>query len=89
MVAALKTAVQTRSFPQPGHEQQYPNMIQETDKANKFYTNTDSSSKSDNTDKQKVENKLYNTIDYFLPGPSHDNDKRVSAKITQQLQRDF
>ena len=30
-----------------------------------------------------------NKINYFLPGPSQDNDKRVSAEIIQQLQRDF
>ena len=33
-------------------------------------------------------NKEPNTINYFLPGPSQDNDKRVNAAITQQLQRD-
>ena len=30
-----------------------------------------------------------NTINYFLPGPNQDNDKRPSAEITQQLQRDI
>ena len=30
-----------------------------------------------------------NKINYFLPGTGQDNDNRVSAKITQQLQRDF
>ena len=30
-----------------------------------------------------------NTINYFLLGPNQDNDKRVRAEITQQLQRDF
>ena len=30
-----------------------------------------------------------NTINYFLPGPNQDNDKRVSAEITEQPQRDF
>ena len=28
-------------------------------------------------------------INYFLPGPSQDNDKKVSSGIMQQLQRDF
>ena len=46
-------------------------------------------SKSDNTDKPMVKNKLSNTKDYFLHGSNHDNDKGVSAEITQQLQRDF
>ena len=30
-----------------------------------------------------------NEIKYFLPGPNQDNDKRVSAEITKQLQKDF
>ena len=30
-----------------------------------------------------------NKINYFLPGTSQDNDKRVSAKLMQQQQRDF
>ena len=30
-----------------------------------------------------------NKINTFLPGPNQDNYKRVSAEITQQLQRDF
>ena len=29
------------------------------------------------------------TINYFLPGPEQDNNKRVSAEITHQLQRYF
>ena len=36
-----------------------------------------------------VNNKLSNTIHYLLQGPICDKDKKVSAKITQQLQRDF
>ena len=28
-------------------------------------------------------------VNYFLPGPNQDNDKRVSTEITKQLQRDF
>ena len=35
-----------------------------------------------------VINKEPNT-NYFLPGPNQDYDKRMSAEITQQLQRDF
>ena len=30
-----------------------------------------------------------NTINYFIPDPDQDNDKRASAEITQQLQRAF
>ena len=68
---------------------QSANMMQETDRAEKCYTNTDSISKSNNTDKPMVNNKSSNTTDYFLPGPNHDSDYRVSAEITQQCQRDF
>ena len=32
---------------------------------------------------------LYNTVAHFLPGPNYDSDKKKSAEITQQLQRDF
>ena len=75
-----------KAIPQsPWHEQQYANMTQATDRAEKCYTNTDSISKSDNPDKLMVDNKLSNTIDYFLPGPNWDIDKKVSAEITQQL----
>ena len=38
---------------------------------------------------QTVIDKEPNTINYFFPDPNQDNDKRVSAKITQQLQGDF
>ena len=68
---------------------QSANMMQETDRTEKCYTKTDSISKSDNTDKPMVDNKLPNTTDYFLPGTIHDSAKRASGKITQQLQRDF
>ena len=30
-----------------------------------------------------------NNIKYFLPGSNSDNDRRLSAEITQQLQREF
>ena len=46
-------------------------------------------SKFDNKDKPMFIDKEPNTINYFLPGPNVDNDKRVSVEITQQLQRDF
>ena len=32
---------------------------------------------------------LSNTVEYFLPGPSYDSDKKKSVQITQSLQRDF
>ena len=30
-----------------------------------------------------------NEINYFLPGPNQDTDKRVGPKIIKQLKRDF
>ena len=45
--------------------------------------------KFDNKEKPMVTDKEPNTINYFLPGPHQDNDKRVSAEITQQLQGYF
>ena len=30
-----------------------------------------------------------NNITYLLPDPNRDNDRRMHAEITQQLQRDF
>ena len=64
-------------------------MMQETDRTEKCYTCTESISKSDSADKPMVTNKLSNTIDHFLPCPNCDSDKKASAEITQQLQRDF
>ena len=62
---------------------------QETNKAEKCYRNTDSISKYNNKDKSMVNNQLSNTVNYFIPGPNYDNDKKKSAEITEQLQRDF
>ena len=36
-----------------------------------------------------VNNHLSNTVDYFLPWHNYDSDKKKSAEITEQLQRDF
>ena len=63
--------------------------MQKTNRAEKCYTNTDNISKFDNTDMSMVNNKLSNTIDYFLLGPSHSSDKKKSGDITQQHQIDF
>ena len=43
--------------------------MQVTDSIKKYHTNTEIISKSHHTDKPIVNNKLSNTIDYFLPGP--------------------
>ena len=70
-------------------DSQSADMMQETDRTMKCYTNTDCISKSDNADKPTVNSKLSNTVDYFLQGPSCGSDKKASAEITQQLQRYF
>ena len=71
------------------HVQHYTSMMQDADRAEKSYANTGSISEFENKDKPMVIDNESNTINYFLPGPNQDNDKRVSAEITQQLQRDF
>ena len=63
------------------HEQHYTIMMQEADRAEKCYANTDSISKFDNKDKPIGFDKEPNTINYFLLGPIQDNDKRGSAEI--------
>ena len=30
-----------------------------------------------------------NDTEYFLPGPSSENDRKASAELTKQLERDF
>ena len=71
------------------HEQPYTNRMQEADRAEKCYANTDNISKFDNKYKPMVIDKEPNTSNYFLLDPNHDNVKTTSAEITQQLQRDF
>ena len=58
---------------------------QETNRAEKCYTNTDSIAKSNNKDKPMVNNQLSNTVDYFLPMQNYDSDEKKSAEITEQL----
>ena len=70
-------------------EQHYTKMMQAVGKPPKCHTNTDSNSKSKNKDKPKVIDNENSKINNFLPGPKQNDDKRVSAEITQQLQRDF
>ena len=50
-------------------------MKQEPNRDEKCCTNTD--------------NQLYNTVEYFLSGPSYDSDKKKVTELIQQLQRDF
>ena len=60
-----------KAIPQsPCHEQQYANKMLEIDRTEKCYAETNNS-KPDSTDKPTVENKLSNTINYFLPSHNH------------------
>ena len=52
----------------------------------KCYINTDNNSKSGNKDKLMVIDNENSKMNYFLPGPNQDNDKRVNAEITLQAQ---
>ena len=59
----------------------YTNPRQEGDRPERYYTNTGNlNSKSNNIGKPTVNN---NEINYFLPGPNQENDKKVSAEIKQ------
>ena len=67
----------------PKQVQHYTNIVQDIDRAEKFYVNIDTISKFENKDKPMVIDKEPNTISHFLPGLDQDNDKRVGAEITQ------
>ena len=58
---------------------------QETVKAEKYGTNTDSISKSNNKIKPTIENRLSETIEYFLSGLRYDSNKKRSTESVQQL----
>ena len=64
-------------------------MMQEAGRPVTFLTNTDNISKSNNKDKPKVTANENGIINYFFPDPNKDNNKKVSAEKTQQLQRVF
>ena len=53
---------------------------QETVKAEKYCTNTDSISKPNNKRQPMVESRLSETIDYFLSRLSNDSDKKEGRK---------
>ena len=59
----------------------------QADTPEKSCTNTDSISKFENNGKSMVTDN--DTINYFLPSPNRNNDKRMSVEITQQWQRRF
>ena len=52
------------------------------------YTNTGSNSNFNNSN-AFIPTVYNNDIEYFLLGPSSENDRRASTEITKQLQRDF
>ena len=70
-------------------EQHYMNMMQEAERPQKCYTKTYSISKSNNKDRLMAPDNENSKINYFLLGLNQDNVKKMSAEITQQLQRDF
>ena len=59
------------------------NMSQKIDATEEYYTNTDNISKFEDEEKPMVTDNGNNNIEYFLPGPNSDNDKRVRAEITK------
>ena len=69
--------------------QHYTNMMQDVDTAEKSCSNIDTISKFKSKDKPMVIDKEPNTINYFLPGPDQDNDKRANIEITLHIQREF
>ena len=65
-----------------------PKPKQETDGAEKCYTNMDSILKSrDNNTKPMVKTKSIKTTEYFLSGLTYKSDKKKSAESTQQIHK--
>ena len=62
-------------------------MLQEPDRPKKWYTNTDSNSKSDNKDKKVAIDNENSKINYFFPGLNHH--QMMARNQVQQLQRAF
>ena len=71
------------------HSQHYTNIMQEAKKAEKCCVNTNTISKFKSKDKSTVIDNEPNRINYLLPHPRQDKDKKVSAEIMHQLRRDF
>ena len=76
----------TDNSQEPTSEQHYVNMKQETGTTEEYCTNTDSILEFENKNEPMVTDN--GNIEYFLPGPNSNIDKRVSAEITQ-LHREF
>ena len=63
---------------------------EETDRAEKCYTNMDSILKlRDNNTKAMVKTKCTKATEYFLLGPTYESNKKKSAVSTQQIHKDF
>ena len=72
------------------HTVQQSNPRQETNRAEKFYTKTDTNSKStDNNTKPMVDTKANKSTEYFLSSPNYNSNKRKCAEATQQVHKDF
>ena len=71
------------------HGQHYTNIMLESNRAKECCVNTNTISKFKNKDKSAVIDNKPNKGNYFLSGPSQENYMRISAEITEQLQRDF
>ena len=72
------------------HTVQGSTQVQETDGAEKCYTNKTSISKSaNNNTKPMIKAEANNSTRYFIAGPNCDSNKRKSAESTHQIHKDF
>ena len=71
-----------------GCDQNYTNTKQDAGRSGRYYTNTSINSNLNSNSADKPTINSYE-IEYVLPGPNQGNEKKVSVKITKQLQRDF
>ena len=71
------------------HAIQSDDLKQETVKAGKYCTNTNSILKSNNKIKPMVKSRLSETIEYFLSGLNYDSNKKRNTETTWQLHINF
>ena len=83
MVEAMIIATQTRPLPRAETQ-----CRKQAELRNAIQTQTAFQNLTIQISQWSIINDL-NTITCFLPGPNYDSDKKRSAEITQQLQRDF
>ena len=60
-------------------KQHYTTLMSEAGRPKRYYTNTDNISKSNKKDKPMVTDNVNSQINYYLPGPNQDNEKKMSA----------